>query len=84
MAAVFAFLISPLGRWLVIAAVAVSVVGYAYFEGRSVGYASAMARVEAQQKKAIALANKAREQLFKACQRDSAACIPEEWFRDED
>lgn len=83
--AFFTFLISPIGRWLAGVAVVGLIIGGAYWRGDSNGYARAMARVEAQQKRAIAIATKARETLERACERDSEACVPEEWFRaDED
>lgn len=63
---------------------AVAVMSGTYFKGRSDGSAAAYATVERQQKRAIALATKAREHLADACERDPANCVPSEWFREDD
>jgi hypothetical protein len=81
---IISFLTSPVGRWVGAAAGVGIALGVAYWKGDSNGYARAIAKVEAQQKRAISLATKAREQLTRACARDSEACVPEEWFRDEE
>lgn len=84
----FAFGLLPLwgkaASILALLAVIGGLYGAWHYKVYSNGYAAAMAKVERQQKRAIALASKAREQLEKACERDSAACVPEEWFRDEE
>jgi hypothetical protein len=81
---IVSFLTSPLGRWVGGALLVAVLAGGIYWKGDSNGYARAMAKVERQQQRAIKLASKAREQLEKACERDSDACVPEDWFRDED
>lgn len=84
MSAVIAFFLSPLGRYVGIGLVAAALLGGIYAKGRSDGSAAAYAKVERQQKRAIALANKARERLMESCQQSPQTCVPDEWFRDEE
>lgn len=84
MSAVIAFFLGPIGRYVGLALIASAVVGGIYAKGRSDGSAAAYATVERQQKRAIALATKAREHLAEACERDPKTCVPDTWFREED
>lgn len=81
---IISFLTSPVGRWIGAAAGVGIAITVAYWKGDSNGYARAIAKVEAQQKRAIDLAQKARQHFMETCARDQENCVPPEWFRDEE
>ena len=60
-----AFFFTPLGRWLGISAVALSIVGGAYLKGRSDGRASYQAKLTREINKAIATGDRARTEALK-------------------
>lgn len=60
MGAALAFILSPLGRWLGIAAIALALVGGIYMKGHSDGSASVQRKWDAAVKAAIEQGEKAR------------------------
>lgn len=80
---VFGFLFgTTMGRYILIAVGAAAAFFWVQRSAYNEGWNDAIAKVEAQQRAAIELALKAREHLRDACLRNSANCVPDDWFRD--
>lgn len=77
-----AFLGSTIGRYAIIGLIGAGAFFVLKLHYYNEGWNDAMAKVEAQQRQAIDLALKAREHLRAACERNSANCVPDDWFRD--
>lgn len=79
MTAILAFVFSPIGRWLVGAAVIVTLIGGIYAKGRHDGKLSYKAKIEREIAQAIQKGDAGRADTLKQL---DAGGLPDGWFRD--
>lgn len=77
-----AWLMPPLRKHALIAALGIAFAGGAYLKIRHDAQADIIARIEQEKADAIDKALAAREHIRDLCQRDAAGCVPDDWFRD--